>query len=244
MAKLSGRLRQLRELRERGDEGNISTAVPIPGKTTRDGHGVGEMQAEILSGWKQTAPYVWRKKSVLTLTATEVNLPGLLLDDLHDLHRLTFYDFETTGLSRGAGTVIFLAGFGVLKGLLSESPTLEVEQLLLTDYPGEPEFLHCLLPFLGTDRIFVSYNGKSFDRSILQNRFRMNGIREDMPAQIDLLYPSRRLWGRVFESCSLQYIEREILGFIRAGDIGGALIPECYQEFMRGEGGGCMRGVI
>ena len=55
---------------------------------------------------------------------------------------MLFFDIETTGLSGGAGTLAFLVGIGKRIG-----KKLEVEQLFLRDYPGEPEFLEILLFF-------------------------------------------------------------------------------------------------
>ena len=52
---------------------------------------------------------------------------------------LVFYDTETTGLSGGAGNVIFLFGAAWCEGR-----DLAVEQLFLSDFPGEPEFLQAV----------------------------------------------------------------------------------------------------
>lgn len=246
MAKLAGRLQQLRKLRELRElkeqsEGDVFTEPGLPGEFGKSGESrtPGEFH-EVLRDWDRSDEYVWRRQSRLSPERRGVNLSGILLGEMRDLSRLTFYDFETTGISGGAGTIIFLAGFGVL-----EENRLTVDQILLTDYPGEAAFLNRILPFLGDERIYVSYNGKSFDRSILQNRLRMKGLHEEMPLQLDLLYPARRLWARVLEEgCGLQQVERNILGIRRAGDIGGALIPQCYQDFLRGEGESCMGAVI
>lgn len=246
MAKLSGRLQQLRELRELRERNEQTGQTECDSLSGADAKDVGTAPKtpgklhEILRGWEKCDNYVWRRQSSLDLRRGRARLSGILLGEMRDLSRLTFYDFETTGISGGAGTIIFLAGFGVL-----EENRLTVDQVLLTDYPGEAAFLNRILPFLGDERIYVSYNGKSFDRSILQNRLRMKGLREEMPLQLDLLYPSRRLWSRVLEEgCGLQQVERNILELKREGDIAGALIPQCYQNFIRGEGEACMGAVI
>jgi hypothetical protein len=232
MAKLSGRLQQLRELRGQREE-------KIPAEEQRGIFPERNQPPWLLENWKQTETCVWQRSVELALERREIKLSGILLGGFRRLLELTFYDFETTGLSGGAGTLIFLAGFGVLEG-----EKLRVEQILLTDYPGEAAFLERMRPFLDENKLFVSYNGKSFDRNILLNRMRMRGLREGMPRQLDLLYPARRLWSRVLEGCGLQQIERSVLGIERNGDIGGALIPLCYQEFLRGKGGACMQSVV
>ncbi len=228
MAKLSSRLQQLRALREEG-------RLPHTGKQES-----GRKDAAMpWKGWDEAAPFVWKRRTVFHLESMIPPLPGLFLTRPDDLGNLLFYDFETTGLSGGAGTLIFLAGFGTLK-----QNSVEIEQLFLTDYPGEPDFLREISTVLHPEQMYVSYNGKSFDRNILVNRYRLNRMAPpDMSRQVDLLYPARALWRRSLASCSLGQIERDILGISRDEDIPGALIPQCYQDFLRGSDAGCMRRV-
>jgi len=190
-------------------------------------------------GWDEAAPFVWKRSTLLALESEIPPLPGLFLAGPDDLDELMFYDFETTGLSGGAGTLIFLAGFGIL-----QENSIRIEQLFLTDYPGEADFLREMSTLLCPDRLYVSYNGKSFDRNILLNRFRLNRMESPaMPRQLDLLYPARALWRRSLENCSLGRIEQDVLGIERDADIPGALIPQCYQDFLRGRDEGCIHRV-
>ena len=232
MAKLSGRLQQLRAMRaaeqSRSSESNSAAAeeqagVPLPWQ-----------------GWTQLAPYVWRRSERLHYPEEDRCLEGVLLHDRALLADLVFYDFETTGLSGGAGTVLFLAGFGRFEGAY-----LQIDQLLLADYPGEPEFIREIVSYLSDGKLYVSYNGKGFDRHVLLNRLRLHGFRTaDMPRQLDLLYPTRKIWGQVLERCNLGSIEGQVLGISRESDIPGALIPECYQEFLRAQNCECMQRVV
>lgn len=139
-----------------------------------------------------------------------------------------FYDFETTGLSGGAGTYIFLAGVGRFT-----TGGLRIDQLFLEDYPGEPEFLEALRGLFGRDETCISYNGKRFDANLLLTRSRMSGVDVEMGPQLDLLYPVRNIWKRSLGSCRLSRVERFVLDRGRIDDIDGALIPECYFSFLR-----------
>ena len=141
---------------------------------------------------------------------------------------LVFYDTETTGLSGGAGSVIFLFGAAWCEG-----GDLAVEQLFLSDFPGEPEFLLAVKGLLEPRRAFVSYNGKTFDSHLLRTRFRMNRISWEPGPQVDLLHHSRRLWKSIVGDCSLRSMETRVLGFTRELDVAGEDIPLIWLEFLR-----------
>jgi uncharacterized protein YprB with RNaseH-like and TPR domain len=166
--------------------------------------------------------------------------------------QLLFFDLETTGLSGGAGTVAFLAAFG---SFIAEETTaedsdkkrgytqIEINQFLLLDYPGEPAFLEAVLSFLLTTSslllppcslLLTTYNGKSFDTPLLKTRCLMNGFAFPQPAQLDLLYPSRRLWKRVLPNCTQATVEVQVLGLSRMGDLPGSLAPDIWFDFLRG----------
>ncbi len=141
---------------------------------------------------------------------------------------LLFFDTETTGLSGGAGTVAFLVALGRLAG-----ERLEVEQLFLADYPGEPEFLRLLSPALGSAGQLVSYNGRTFDAPLLTGRFALNRLSLRTRGHSDLLYWARRLWKRALGDCSLGSIEREVLGLERGQDVAGWEVPGIYLDYLR-----------
>jgi len=51
-----------------------------------------------------------------------------------------------------------------------------LEQLFLSDFPGEEEFLLAVRELFRSRKLFVSYNGKTFDSHLLSARFRMNRL--------------------------------------------------------------------
>ncbi len=231
MAKLSGRLQQLRAMRAEKQPHSSESGTSAAEKASAPQPWI---------GWSQLAPFVWRHSERLHYPQENRWVEGVLIKDRSLLSELIFYDFETTGLSGGAGTVLFLAGFGRFEG-----EYLHIDQLLLADYPGEPEFIREIVSYLSDRKLYVSYNGKGFDRHVLLNRLRLHGYRSaDMPRQLDLLYPTRKIWGKVLERCNLGSIEEHVLGIGREADIPGALIPECYQEFLRSQSSECMQRVV
>ena len=157
----------------------------------------------------------------------------------HGLEELVFYDTETTGLSAGAGSLAFLAGFGRY-----EKNSFIIDQYFLSDFPGEPEFLGHIAKRLDKSRLFVSYNGRAFDRHLLASRFLMNAMKIEQPGQFDLLFPSRSLWRSVIGSCSLSNVESEVLGVKRTLDIPGEEIPDVYFRFLRTGGDPRMAAVV
>ena len=237
---LSTRLRLLRQaLRRRGqgEEGAFEEPAPAGGgqadsaESAAGGEqatGEGRWQAKGLLGWERVGELTYRRMVSFDnpLAGEEVSEhllpPGLSLRDL------LFLDTETTGLSGGAGTVVFLIGTGRL-----EADRFEVEQLFLADYPGEPDFLERLRPALQSARHLVSYNGRTFDAPILASRFALNRLPLESRGHSDLLYWARRLWKRVLGDCSLASIEREVLGVERFEDVPGFEVPGIYQEYLR-----------
>lgn len=219
--KLSGRLSRLRESR--------APAVQVKGPASGNGPSPGEE-------WRQSAPFVF-ERTVLLPAAEEA---GGLFDSGAPLlfgpgdpeAGIVFYDLETTGLSGGAGTIVFLAGF-LRAEPGPEGMRLTAVQLFLSDYPGERAFLERIASMCAPEALFVSYNGKSFDRHLLLGRGRMHGIGIAMPRQLDLLHPARKFWKRDLPDCSLSTVEKSILGLSREMDIPGAEIPDRYFSWLR-----------
>ncbi|MAG13873.1 MAG: hypothetical protein CMN78_04695 [Spirochaetales bacterium] len=204
------------------EQGAIPSAQPDgrrPGKSL--------ILDELLPGWKRVGDYVWLHESLLPSAAAPVFDSSPLLAHGAKAEDFLYYDVETTGLSGGAGTIAFLVGIG-----RAEGKKLKIEQLFLSDYPGEREFLEHLLVRLRKDSVYVSYNGKSFDSQILRTRFIMNGMRYTFPSQLDLLHPARRLFGSLLESCRLGSIEEFILDTPRVDDIPSSEVPEIYFRFL------------
>ena len=180
------------------------------------------------AGWKRLAPMVYRFDS-LSSSPLPAEISDFLINRPESGENFIFYDTETTGLSGGAGNIVFLAGFG-----FAEGDRFRTVQLMLTDFPGEPDFLLRIADFIDPAKIYVSYNGKSFDANLLRTRFAMNGIKDvEFGYQLDLLYPSRRLWKNIIGGCSLGDIEQKILRKSRVLDVPGAMVPDLYFHFMR-----------
>jgi len=97
----------------------------------------------------------------------------------------------------------------------------------------------------------VTFNGKSFDASLLETRYlfhRLDWSVRCLP-HVDVLHPARQFWkpvarpqGRVRavegpalreHACSLVTLEREILGIRRTGDVPGFQVPGRYFHFVR-----------
>lgn len=182
-------------------------------------------QALAENGWNRLSAMVYEK---VTLTGNPLggNISNFLMPDEAETSDLYFYDTETTGLG-GAGNIVFLTGFGFV-----ESGRFKTVQLILTDFPGETAFLEAMKPYIRPDKIYVSYNGRSFDANILRGRYALNGMKIDFGYQLDLLYPARRLWKNVIGSCSLGDIEEKILGKERELDVPGSMVPDLYFDFI------------
>lgn len=154
--------------------------------------------------------------------------PARLIPGAYTCRELVFFDLETTGLSGGAGNYFFLIGLG-----FPEGSSLIVEQIFLADYPGEAEYLDYIHERLKRGKVFVSYNGKSFDSHLLRMRFQMNGREYELAEQIDLLYWARRLWKKTLPDCSLKSVETGVLGINREDDVPGYEIPDIYFSYLR-----------
>lgn len=141
-----------------------------------------------------------------------------------------FLDIETTGLSMGTGTVAFLIGLGWY-----EEDSFVVHQHFVNRLENESAALQAMLERLGPARPLVTYNGKTFDVPVLRSRLALSRLdaRIDAGGHLDLLHVTRRLYKRRIGDCSLDSVERSILGFHREGDIPGELIPEIFVEYLR-----------
>ncbi|MBA2632253.1 MAG: ribonuclease H-like domain-containing protein [Chloroflexi bacterium] len=144
-----------------------------------------------------------------------------------------YFDTETTGLSTGAGTVIFLAGVARLVG-----GRVTVRQYLLPDYPYEPPLLRAVAADLASSPRIVTYNGRTFDLPMLIARLTVHGLfREQaaLPAAHDDLLPdARRLFRRPLGGARLADVESGVLGVRRTSDCPGSEVPTRYFGYLRG----------
>src|SRR3979490_1246216 len=102
-----------------------------------------------------------------------------------------FLDTETTGLAGGTGTYAFLIGLAWW-----DAGGLQVEQLFMRDFAEEHSVLCQLAARLAERPVLVTFNGKTFDWPLLENRFRMTRSMAvpNLAAHLDLLHPARALW--------------------------------------------------
>ncbi|MBQ6374759.1 MAG: ribonuclease H-like domain-containing protein [Clostridia bacterium] len=158
-----------------------------------------------------------------------------------DIKRCLFIDTETTGLSGGAGTVVFLIGAGYVDG-----DEFIIEQLLMREYADEPMLLERLGQIMSRFDCVCTFNGRNFDMPLIRSRFTMCRMRElwrDL-SNIDLLYPSRRAWKLRIGSCRLSNIEAEILDMPRTDDIPGSEVPTRYFTFLDTGDESLLEGII
>ena len=154
----------------------------------------------------------------------------LLDEGVPEHNRQLYLDTETTGLSGGSGTLVFLVGIALLAG-----EHVEITQLLLTRYAGETAMLRCLTAMISTGDALVTYNGKSFDIPLLSSRYRINGLTDPLAElpHIDLLHPVRRLFSTRWSDCRLATAEQRLLAFRRHDDLPGAAAPEAWFAYIR-----------
>ena len=165
---------------------------------------------------------------------------------LEDPEKWLFLDTETTGLAGGTGTYAFLVGLAWW-----DAGGLQVEQLFLRDFSEEHSLLHELAARLAERPVLVTFNGKTFDWPLLENRFTMTRAIKvpRLAAHLDLLHPARALWKLRLGSVRLVELERHVLdaerlGWHRGDDVSSALIPQFYFDYLRGGAADPLAGVV
>jgi uncharacterized protein YprB with RNaseH-like and TPR domain len=161
------------------------------------------------------------------LLTAHLGLKGASPDRWQDV---LFLDTETTGLSGGTGTYVFLIGLAHFAGT-----ELVLRQHMLLDLGAEKPFISSLKDEIEPFRACASYNGKAFDLPIIRTRFVM-AIRSELTvddSHLDLLHPARRLWRDRFGSTTLRQLEESVLDDGRITDIPGWLIPDAYFHYLR-----------
>jgi len=155
---------------------------------------------------------------------------------LQDPEKWLFLDTETTGLAGGTGTYAFLVGLAWW-----DAGGLQVEQLFMRDFTEEYSVLHELSARAAERPVLVTFNGKTFDWPLLENRFTMTRSLAvpKLAAHLDLLHPARALWKLRLGSVRLVELERRVLdaprlGWHRENDVSSALIPQFYFDYLRG----------
>ncbi|GAG93646.1 unnamed protein product, partial [marine sediment metagenome] len=82
-----------------------------------------------------------------------------------NLKKAVFIDTETTGLSGGTGTAVFLVGI-----LFFENNEFRIRQYLMQDFNEELAMLSALKQIFKNFEFIISYNGKAFDIPLLSTR--------------------------------------------------------------------------
>ena len=92
----------------------------------------------------------------------------------------------------------------------------------------------------------ISYNGKSFDRPLLDTRCRMHRLAAQWQDRehLDLLHPVRRAFDSQWPDCRLQSAERRLLGLRRDDDLPGAEAPAAWLDFLRAGDARRLAGVV
>ena len=140
---------------------------------------------------------------------------------------LLFMDAETCGW---AGSAIFLIGT-----MSFEGGQFVFEQHFARSYAEEAAILQSFAERYARIGALVTFNGKSFDMTMIRDRCAYHGVGlpDPPPPHLDLLHESRKRWRRQVPNCRLQTLERFICGRTRIGDIPGAEIPDAYHNFVR-----------
>jgi len=141
---------------------------------------------------------------------------------------LVFFDLETTGLSGGAGTHVFLVGRGWFDG-----SRFLTQQFVMTRFADERPMLETVARAFARAGALVSFNGKSFDAPVLETRYLFHRLEwfGDGTPHIDVLHPARQFWKG--DDCSLIALEKQLVGHRRVGDVPGIEIPQRYFRFVR-----------
>lgn len=180
--------------------------------------------------------------------STKIDLSTLIswsripLDSATPIEEFVFLDTETSGLTGGMGTLVFLVGLGYWK-----KDHYHLSQLFLREPDEESAFLTALEEYLTPFKVLVTYNGKSFDAPLLNNRFVMNGFQSPIKKKyhIDLLSLTRRIWRNRLDDRSLGNLEHEILSLTRSADeIPGWMIPQIYFEYLQTLNASPLQGVF
>ena len=141
-----------------------------------------------------------------------------------------FLDTETTGLSGGAGTMVFAYGIAFYEG-----NELVLEQLFLRDFGEEPAMLHHIAKRLAEHPVPVTFVGKSYDRHRIAARLAVHKIKAPIltDRHLDLYHVIRREFGKRWPDSRLHTAEERLLGLYRDDDLPGSEAPAAFLDWVR-----------
>jgi uncharacterized protein YprB with RNaseH-like and TPR domain len=177
----------------------------------------------------------------LDITPFETNL-GISNEPKIQKEKIIFIDTETTGLSGGAGTYVFLIGVAKY-----DKHGVNLAQFFLQDPAEELSQLSAFEEFTAGAELMVSYNGKSFDLPRIRSRFAFHGWEFPLhqTLHIDLLHVVRRLWKSHLPSCSLGDLEHHILKVKRSSiDIPGWEVSTKFFDYLQTGDPNPLKGVF
>ncbi|MFX1407145.1 MAG: ribonuclease H-like domain-containing protein [Promethearchaeota archaeon] len=156
-----------------------------------------------------------------------------------NLEDLLFLDIETIGIY---DSPIIILGIGFFKNSLFNIHVFFARNI------GEEIsiFEHFKSNILPNFKVFITYNGKSFDIPYIGNRFLYyydeNPMisKEDSPYEksntkyhhIDLYHNCRRKFKGMFEDYTLTNMEQKLLGFRRKNELPSSLVGLCYKMYL------------
>ena len=183
-------------------------------RTSCERHG-GQLLADALSA----------DRDVLAREARDERLATL------DPARALYLDTETTGLSGGSGTYVWLVGLGSF-----EAGQFSVWQGFLPEPAEERALLEQVAQRIAAADYVVSFFGKSFDRHRLEDKMRMHGIAPPFAdkAHLDLYWPLRRRHRGQFGDCRLRTLEQGLCGVEREDDLPGSFAPAAWFDYLHG----------
>ena len=149
-----------------------------------------------------------------------------------DPTKALFFDLETTGLMGGGGNLAFIVGVATV----DDVGNVDIVQFLLREPGDEAALLEGVRACFGQAETLVSFNGKSFDRHVLADRFVMNRMDPEVVLgvpHLDLIHPARRIYRGTLQSCGLAYLEESCLSVFRQDDLPGSEAPAAWFSWLR-----------
>ena len=144
---------------------------------------------------------------------------------------LTFLDIESRGLHNY--DQIFLIGITQI-----DQGEVKIDQYLARDPFEEGAMLQETIEILNKSRNVITFNGASFDMDRIKKRARvwttteLKGVHHLDLYRAKPVHLSLASEGVPENDRSLQTFERYVLGYVRQGDLSGALAPEIYRRYI------------